>query len=157
MKIEPAMHKDLGAIQALYEQLYARMAQLQPQNFRPARQNGEFLMYMMLGEDSDILIAREDGGRALGFALVRCQNTPEYPSFIPRRYAVLMDLAVEESRRRQGVGRALLEAVKAWARERGAEFLELGVLSQNLPAIGLYESFGFSESRRVMELELGGS
>lgn len=154
MKIEPAMHKDLGAILALYEQLYARMAQLQPQNFRPAQQNEEFLMYSMLGEDSDILIAREDGGRIVGFALIRCQNTPEYPSFIPRRYTMLLDLAVDESHRRQGVGRALLEAVKAWARDKGAEFVELGVLSENLPAIGLYEDFGFIERRRVMELEL---
>lgn len=154
MKVEPAMHKDLRAVQSLYEQLYARMAQLQPQNFRPARQNDEFLMYMMLGEDSDILIARDGEGTVLGFALVRCQNTPEYPSFVPRRYAALMDLAVEESHRRQGVGRALLEAVKAWARDKGAEFVELGVLSENLPAIRLYEGFGFAERRRVMELEL---
>ena len=35
------------------------------------------------------------------------------------------DLAVDPSRRSQGIGRALLETAKDWARERGATHLEL--------------------------------
>jgi GNAT superfamily N-acetyltransferase len=35
------------------------------------------------------------------------------------------DLAVDPSRRSRGIGKALLDAAKAWAAERGATHLEL--------------------------------
>ncbi len=154
MRIEPANIGDLETVGRLYEELYARMAALQPENFRPSSQSPDFLRAMLDSPEGDILVAREPSGEVLGFALVRCQNTPEYPCFRPRRYTCLMDLVVTESRRGQGVGKALLDAVEHWARDRGSEFIELGVLSENLPAIGLYESRGFQERRKVMERNL---
>ena len=45
--------------------------------------------------------------------------------------------------RRQGVGRALLEAAVEWAPEHGVAKLELHVFPWNEAAIALYESFGF--------------
>ena len=45
--------------------------------------------------------------------------------------------------RRQGVGRALLEAAVEWARGAGIRKLELHVFPWNEPAIQLYERFGF--------------
>ena len=45
--------------------------------------------------------------------------------------------------RGQGVAGALLRAATAWARERGAQSLELGVNCANPAAIGLYAREGF--------------
>ncbi|SAL38341.1 GNAT family N-acetyltransferase [Caballeronia humi] len=42
-----------------------------------------------------------------------------------------------------GAGSAMLDAAKAWARERGASRLHLSVLEDNRPAIGFYESRGW--------------
>jgi GNAT superfamily N-acetyltransferase len=39
--------------------------------------------------------------------------------------AWLEDLAVSPDRRSEGIGKALLDAAKAWAKERGATHLEL--------------------------------
>ena len=50
---------------------------------------------------------------------------------------------VEAGRRRQGIGRALLEQAVEWAREVGVAKLELHVFPYNEPAIRLYERFGF--------------
>lgn len=154
MKIETAGLEDIPAIGRLYEELYACMAALQPDNFRPAQQSGEFIRSMIDSEDGDILVAREAGGEAIGFALVRRLDTPVYPSFIPRGYTQLMDLVVRETCRGQGVGTALLDGVERWARDRGSEFVELGVLAENLPAIRAYTAKGFVERRKIMELDL---
>jgi len=54
-----------------------------------------------------------------------------------------LGLMVAKSARRQGVGRALLEAAANWARSNGVRKLELHVFPWNEPAIRLYEGFGF--------------
>jgi RimJ/RimL family protein N-acetyltransferase len=54
-----------------------------------------------------------------------------------------LGLMVARDARRQGVGRALLEAALEWARDAGVRKLELHVFPWNGPAIQLYEHFGF--------------
>ena len=54
-----------------------------------------------------------------------------------------LGLMVAAGRRRQGIGRALLQQAVAWAREVEIEKLELHVFPHNEPAIRLYERFGF--------------
>jgi GNAT superfamily N-acetyltransferase len=49
------------------------------------------------------------------------------------------DLAVHPEHRSQGVGKALLGAAKAWARERGATHLELDSAETRTDAHRFYE------------------
>ena len=54
-----------------------------------------------------------------------------------------LGLMVAQDARRQGVGRALLDAAVAWARTAGVRKLELHVFPWNEAAIALYDAFGF--------------
>ncbi|HWM13528.1 MAG TPA: GNAT family protein [Gaiellaceae bacterium] len=45
--------------------------------------------------------------------------------------------------RRQGIGRALMEAAEDWARDVGVRKLELHVFPYNEAALGLYEALGY--------------
>jgi RimJ/RimL family protein N-acetyltransferase len=59
------------------------------------------------------------------------------------RHVADLGLMVAAGRRRQGIGRGLLEAAVLWARSAGVRKLELHVFPHNEGAIALYESFGF--------------
>jgi GNAT superfamily N-acetyltransferase len=52
------------------------------------------------------------------------------------------DLAVDPERRSEGIGKALLDAAKAWARERGATHLELDSALARTDAHRFYEREG---------------
>lgn len=55
----------------------------------------------------------------------------------------MMNIAVSPASRRQGVARALIEALVSALRERGSRQLTLEVRASNGPASQLYESLGF--------------
>ncbi len=58
----------------------------------------------------------------------------------------LAELYVVPALRGQGRGRALMEAAMAFARERGADYMELNTGEDDVAARALYESLGFSRS-----------
>jgi GNAT superfamily N-acetyltransferase len=59
---------------------------------------------------------------------------------------VLVGMYVDRSVRRRGIGEALIESVKTWARSRGHDRLLLWAVSSNAPALALYRRCGFCEN-----------
>ena len=62
--------------------------------------------------------------------------------------ADMMNLAVREEYRRQGLGRQLVEALVARLRQQGSHILLLEVRASNAPAIALYKQMGFCQVGR---------
>ena len=58
----------------------------------------------------------------------------------------LAELYVVPPLRGQGRGRALMEAAIVFAKERGADYMELNTGEDDVAARALYESLGFSSS-----------
>ncbi len=56
----------------------------------------------------------------------------------------LAELYVVPARRREGLGRALMDTAMERARERGADYMDLGTSEDDVAARALYESLGFS-------------
>jgi ribosomal protein S18 acetylase RimI-like enzyme len=96
--------------------------------------------------DGCIFVAAS-GPRVIGLVCVWARVPPDGPDDVPHDHAYLSDLAVLGAHRRAGIGRALLERAEAFARERGATTLRVGVRSRNTAARQLYTSAGFAESR----------
>jgi GNAT superfamily N-acetyltransferase len=63
--------------------------------------------------------------------------------------ALVEDMVVEEAARGRGVGRALLEAVEAWAAEHGATRLQLLADRENAPALEFYRRSGWRPTQLV--------
>ena len=81
---------------------------------------------------------READGAIIGRLSLARDTHPASP------HVADLGLMVAADARRQGVGRALLEAAVEWARGAGIRKLELHVFPWNEPAIKLYEQFGFA-------------
>jgi ribosomal protein S18 acetylase RimI-like enzyme len=56
----------------------------------------------------------------------------------------LAELYVVPARRGRGLGRALMEAALHEARDRGSDWMDIGVDEPDIPARRLYESLGFT-------------
>jgi len=86
---------------------------------------------------STVLIAEGEDGTPLGFISLKVSKDV---AGIERGHVA--DLAVTEGARRRGVGRALMQAGEAWARERGFAVLSLDVWSTNERALEFYRRLG---------------
>jgi GNAT superfamily N-acetyltransferase len=80
----------------------------------------------------------EVGGETAGYALYY----PTFSTFLAIQGIWLEDLFVRPSQRKGGIGRALLAAVAAAARGRGAKRLEWSALDWNELALGFYRGLG---------------
>ncbi len=96
----------------------------------------EFTRPLIESGEAVILLANE----ADGISLWRLRTSP----WTGRPEAYLQELYVVPARRGHGIGRALLEATMAAAREAGATGIDLNTGETDTEARGLYESAGFT-------------
>ena len=85
-----------------------------------------------------------------GYHHFYAQESPTYPMFVPRRYIIVSNLAVLETHRRQGIGRALMEAVEETACDMGISDIRLNVWEANAEALRFYEALGYETLSRYM-------
>ena len=89
------------------------------------------------------LFVAEYGGRTVGFVSGELRESS--PTFRQKTWASVDDVFVEPNYRNLGVGRALVESVKAWAKERDADGISLQVAAANERGRKFYEDLGFRE------------
>ena len=89
--------------------------------------------------DHKVWVAVEPTGEIVGWVHVYLRNL-----LISDPHAALGGIVVREGHRRQGIGRALLEAAEAWAHEKGCSVLRANtnVLRQGSQAF--YNGMGYT-------------
>ena len=136
MKIEKVDKSYLEVVAQLfdsYRQFYG-----QESNLSGAR---AFIADRINCSDSVIFLALDSQDQPLGFA----QLYPSYSSVAMKRMWYLNDLFVAESARKQGVGKALLQQVQAYALETNALTVKLATAIDNEAAKKLYISEGYAK------------
>ena len=135
VEVRSADEDDIEALIAAYEWLFA------PPGARPAswdeRRAAVALRQTIESHDSAVLVA-DAAGRVVGFLTA-------YQDIHSVRFghrAWIEDFAVDPGWRSQGIGKRLLDAAKAWARERGATHLELDSALARTDAHRFYEREG---------------
>jgi ribosomal protein S18 acetylase RimI-like enzyme len=79
----------------------------------------------------------------VGYVLVKFRNY-DMPGHVKRRVMVIDEICVEESCRNQGIGKEMMEDVRALARAFGCTDLQLGVYPQNDAGVAFYQKCGFT-------------
>jgi GNAT superfamily N-acetyltransferase len=134
LEIRQARPDDVPLLLALFREL-AEYERLQDQ----LQATEELLERALFSERpaAEALVAERDRA-AVGYALFY----PTFSTFLAIQGVWLEDLFVRPAHRKSGAGRALLAAVAARARDRGAERLEWSALDWNELALGFYRGLG---------------
>ncbi len=131
-KVRQALPDEVERVLGMYEWLFEPPGSIPPA-WDPGRAR-EAIVDAIADQEAAVLVA-EHRGELLGL----CTAYLDLNSvrFGPRAW--VEDLAVSPSHRSQGVGKALLDAAKDWARERGATHLELDSGEARTDAHRFYE------------------
>ena len=149
ISIRPASPADETALGRLGALLVAMHHELDPERFIPAgpataRAYGRFLVSQVGRADVVVLVA-EEAGATLGYTYAGVEGTDYMALRGPA--GVVYDIVVDPARRREGVGRRLLDATLAALVERGAPRVVLYTAERNGAAQSLFGKTGF---RRTM-------
>jgi GNAT superfamily N-acetyltransferase len=141
--IRPMRKDDAGVIRPMRSQDAAEVARLSGQLGYPATEGGIGERFARLAEDADaeVLVACSgdgDGGAVLGWLHVAAPR-----DLVSPRYAEVRALIVDEPARGRGIGRRLLEAAEAWARERGLDTIRVRSNTVRERARAFYERAGY--------------
>jgi GNAT superfamily N-acetyltransferase len=141
-EVRAATHEDIDALISAYEWLFAP-----PGSTPPAwddRRAAVALRQAIDSRDAAVLVAVEGSGPIVG--LITGYLDIHSVRFGYRCW--VEDFAVDPSRRSEGIGSVLLEAMRGWARERGATHLELDSADARLDAHRFYVREGADPGSR---------
>jgi len=131
-EIRSARPGEGSRVLSMYEWLFAPPGSLPP-GWDPDR--ALEALEEAIGSETSVVLIAEHRGTLLGFATAYLElNSVRYG-----RRCWVEDLAVSPEHRSEGVGKALLDAAKSWARERGATHLELDSGEARVDAHRFYE------------------
>jgi L-amino acid N-acyltransferase len=146
MLIRPAEPRDLKAILAIYNDAVLHTTATyddQPDTLR--RRTAWFYERHRAGYP--VFVAEDPAGRVAGWsALNPFRSKPGY------RYTAENSVYVAADRRREGCGRALLDALVGEARAMELHAIVAGIDAESEASLRLHEAFGFREVARFREV-----
>jgi GNAT superfamily N-acetyltransferase len=131
-QVREARLNEVEAVLPCYEWLFAPPAE------RPElwdEQGARMALTATIEDEDSILLVADHDGELVGF----CTAYLDLQSVRFGRRCWVEDLAVHPDRRSEGIGKALLNAAKAWAAEHGSTHLELDTAETRADARRFYE------------------
>lgn len=156
MKIRPAIPQDFESYCALVSEADELHTKNAPRYYQdpgvPARPRAYFDS-MFHKPDRALFLAERDG-RPAGIILLELRTEPAMPILVPMKFVSVAEIVVAQACQRKGVGHALMEQAKVWAKQRGAKDLRLSVAVFNRTARDFYVREGFGVKHEVMAFPL---
>ncbi|MGB3713169.1 MAG: GNAT family N-acetyltransferase [Candidatus Promineifilaceae bacterium] len=155
ISIREATESDFDHVSPVFLDELAFHSDLLPDRFQMVEETmtRKWFLDIVQNQDKGLLLAQL-GSNIVGVLHIEMHKSPGLPFFVPRSYAYVSDLAVSRTFRFRGYGRNLMKYAIAWAKDRGADAIELKVWAINKDAISFYERLGFETVQRRMSLGL---
>lgn len=152
MIVREAREGDKQAVNELRRQIKLVHAAGRPDFFSADfnEESAAYLDILLRQENVEVLVAEQDSS-IVGLACIEYIDRPATPYRVSFSYCHIMEFGVDERYRRQGIGTALFDAIKARAAERGFRRIDLGMWEFNEDALKFYEAMGFHTYKRQME------
>ena len=139
--IEQASSADIPAMVGLLAALFTIEQDFKPDTERQVRG----LAGVLASPNACIMLARSPQGEAIAM----CSAQLVFSTAEGAHSAWIEDMVVHEAWRKRGIGRQVLQAVLAWASERGATRAQLLADLDNQPALDYYQHLGWQETQLI--------
>ena len=151
IEIDFAKADDLNEILVIKKQSHSYFANKLPQIYKESNilYTDDFLTKFFNEKDKKILISRWNE-KIIGYAFIELMSV-KLPMMTTRKYIYIHDIAVDERYRNNGAASELLYYTEEYAKEYGADKIELAVHLFNENALSLYENNGFRARTVRME------
>ncbi|WP_410770313.1 GNAT family N-acetyltransferase [Fontibacillus sp. BL9] len=157
MNVREARIEDYENVAKLHLQLHELHVTNRPDLFKPTDNDSLDFAYFKSLLDNDtfkVFIVEDEPSGVIAYTLLKVEEAPAIPVFVARRFLYMNDICVDTRFRGKGVGKRLFEKAIAYAKEAGAESLELGVSFFNESAIDFYKALGMKAKSVRMELAI---
>ena len=156
ISIRKATADDYNSLCELFDEMDALHRDNLPHMFqKPSGAAREPNYYTGLIADENVaLLVAESGEKLVGLVHAILRDTPAFPIFVPRRYAIVDSIVVKSGFQNHGIGKILMDKMQEWAIARGATSIELNVYEFNRTAISFYEKLGYQTFSRKMNKEI---
>ena len=156
LKIVPLQHTKVAELKAMFWQLHAFNAALDPRFALSESWEESFDGHLteILTEHTAVCFMAYDlrNGRPAGFVLAGVHT--DSSMWKHREWAEIEALFVDKEWRGSGLAQNLLDAVYGWAEKQGQSVVQLYVTASNERAINLYRNEGFQPTQLIMRKEL---
>ena len=155
MNIRKAESRDIPGMIELLKQVGQVHHEIRPDIFRSGAQKyDEAALAEILQDPTRPIFVAVEGAFVLGYCFCIHKNTQGDPVLTDRKELYIDDLCVDESRRGQGVARALYAHTVDYAKACGCVNLTLNVWEGNDNARRFYELAGMTPRKTYMEMKL---
>ena len=151
--VREAELKDIPDILDLLVQVDMVHHNARPDLFKgPAtKYNAEEIVQIIADEGKPLFVYENEDGKVTGHAFCIAKQIVGDSVLIDIKTLYVDDICVDENARGKGVGKALYEHVKQYARQRGFYNITLNVWEGNPGAIAFYEAMGLKPQKIGME------
>lgn len=150
--LERATQEDRQAVDALAREVHSLHVAWRPDIYEMPREIYPADRFQN-GLDSGSLYVARQGNTVVGYAAIKIRDY-DWAGMVPRRVLVLDELCVARDCHRQGIGRAMMTALRELAKAEKCADMQLGVYPQNRDAVAFYEACGFSLQSVTMSARL---
>ena len=156
ISVRKATADDYNSLCKLFDEIDALHRDHLPHLFKKpggAAREQDYYLGLIADENVALLVAEADE-KLVGFGHTIVRDTPVFPVFVPRRYAIVEGIVVKSGFQNHGIGRILMDKMQEWATAKGAASIELNVYEFNKTAISFYERLGYQTLSRKMSKEI---